>query len=107
MERKMEEEILQVQMLGGFSVTFKGMQIAGGPKARESQFAYLLQMLLHHGRDGVSRRQLEEALFGEREVGNVHHSLRSVLYNAKKRLQKTGLPEAEYIYQAKGKLYWT
>lgn len=107
MERKMEEEILQVQMLGGFSVTFKGMQIAGGPKARESQFAYLLQMLLHHGRDGVSRRQLEEALFGEREVGNVHHSLRSVLYNAKKRLQKTGLPEAEYIYQAKGRLYWT
>ena len=50
MEKKMDEEMLQVRMLGGFSVTYKGIQIAGGPKARESQFAYLMQMLLYHGR---------------------------------------------------------
>lgn len=107
MEKKMDEEMLQVRMLGGFSVTYKGIQIAGGPKARESQFAYLMQMLLYHGRKGVSRRELEEVLFGEREVGNVHHSLRSVLYNARKRLQKAGLPDMEYICQEKGQLYWT
>ena len=62
MEKTVDEGVLKVQMLGGFSVTFNGKQIAGGPKARESQFAYLLQLLLHHGREGVSRRQLEEVL---------------------------------------------
>ena len=43
----MGEEVLQVQMLGGFSVTWNGISIAGGPKQRESQFVYLLQLLLH------------------------------------------------------------
>ena len=107
MEKKMDEGVLKAQMLGGFSVTFNERQIAGGPKARESQFAYLLQLLLYHGREGVSRRQLEEVLFGEREVGNVHHSLRSILYNTKKKLQKAGLPETEYICQERGRIYWT
>lgn len=107
MEKKEEEGVLKVQMLGGFSVTYNGIQIAGGSKARESQFAYLLQLLLHHGREGVSRRQAEEVLFGEREVGNVHHSLRSILYNTRKKLKKAGLPEAEYICQERDRLRWT
>ena len=57
MEKKMDEEMLQVRMLGGFSVTYKGIQIAGGPKARESQFAYLMQMLLYHGRKGGEQKR--------------------------------------------------
>ena len=107
MEKTVDEGVLKVQMLGGFSVTFNGKQIAGGPKARESQFAYLLQLLLHHGREGVSRRQLEEVLFGEREVGNVHHSLRSILYNTKEKLKKAGLPGEAYIRQERDRVYFT
>lgn len=107
MEKEMDAGILKVRMLGEFSVTFGGVQILGGPKVRESQFAYLMQMLLHYGKEGVGRRQVEEVLFGEREVGNVHHSLRSVLYNARKKLQKAGLPGNEYICQKEGRFYWT
>lgn len=98
----MGEEVLQVQMLGGFSVTWNGISIAGGPKQRESQFVYLLQLLLHYRREGVSRNLLEEVLFGEREVDNVHHSLRSTLYNARKRLRQAGLPDTDYILQKEG-----
>lgn len=103
----MGEEVLQVQMLGGFSVTWNGISIAGGPKQRKSQFVYLLQLLLHYRREGVSRNLLEEVLFGEREVDNVHHSLRSTLYNARKRLRQAGLPDTDYILQKEGIFYWT
>ena len=103
----MDKGILKVQMFGSFSLIWNGMQIAGGPKARESQFAYLMQLLLHYREKGVSRNCLEEALFGEREVGNVHHSLRSVLYNARKKLRKAGLPEVDYIQQKHDIFYWT
>lgn len=107
MGKEMDAGILKVRMLGGFSVTFEGVQILGGPKVRESQFAYLMQMLLYYGKEGVARRQVEEVLFSEREVGNVPHSLRSVLYGARKKLQKAGLPGNEYICQERGRFYWT
>ena len=103
----MNTGILYVQMFGGFSMKWNGTQIGGGPKARESQFSYLMQLLLHHRKEGVGRNLLEEALFGEREVGNVYHSLRSVLYNARKKLRQAGLPDVEYICQKKDVYYWT
>lgn len=109
MEKKtgVEDGVLKVQMFGGFSLLWNGIQIAGGPKARESQFAYLLQLLLHFRDEGVNRNRLEEALFGERDVGNVHHSLRSVIYNARKKLKQAGLPDVNYIWQKHDIFYWT
>lgn len=101
-----EEDILYVRMLGGFSVTWRGKQIVGGVKSRESQMVYFLQCLLHHRGEGVSRVRLEEILFGERDVSDIHHAMRSVLYNTKKKLREAGLPEAEYIYQENGVYYW-
>lgn len=103
----MDTGILYVQMFGGFSMKWNGTQIGGGPRARESQFTYLMQLLLHHRKEGVGRNLLEEALFGEREVGNVYHSLRSVLYNARKKLRQAGLPDVEYICRKKDVYYWT
>ena len=102
----MDGDALQVQMLGGFSVVWKGVAIAGGAKVRESQFVYLLQLLLHHRREGVSRSRLEETLFGDREIDDISHALRSVIYNARKRLLRAGLPKADYIRQKNGMFYW-
>lgn len=103
----MDTGILYVQMFGGFSMKWNGTQIGGGPRARESQFTCLMQLLLHHRKEGVGRNLLEEALFGEREVENVYHSLRSVLYNARKKLRQAGLPDVEYICRKKDVYYWT
>lgn len=101
-----EEDILYVRMLGGFSVTWRGRQIVGGVKSRESQMVYFLQCLLHQGDEGVSRRRLEKLLFGERDISDIHHAMRSVLYNTKKKLKEAGLPEMEYVYQENGIYYW-
>ena len=94
-------------MFGGFSLTWNGKRITGAGKSTESQFAYLMQLLLHHREDGVSRDRLERILFGDRDLTNVHHAMRSVIYNAKKKLRAAGLPEGSYIEQRDGIYYWT
>ena len=101
------ENVLYVRMLGGFSVTWNGKLIAGGSKANGSQFAYLLQILIHNRDKGVTRDRLEELLFEDRDMSNIHHALQSVIYNAKKRLQQAGLPPVNYIEQKSGVFFWT
>ena len=100
-------DVLYVRMLGGFSMRWNGALVAGGSKASESQFTYLLQILIHNRRDWVTRDRLEELLFEDRDLDNVHHALQSVIYNAKKKLEKAGLPKVNYIIQKKGVFFWT
>lgn len=101
------KDILYVKMLGGFSMSFNGKTIAGSSKSSISQNNALLQILIHSRDKGVTRDRLEELLFGDREVDNAHHSLRSVIYNAKKYLEKAGLPKVNYIISEKDAFYWT
>lgn len=104
---KMEKDVLYVRMFGGFSLEWNGKRIAGG-KARESQFSYLMQLLLHYRREGVLKEELKAVVFEERELENAGHALRSVIYNARKRLKEAGLPEeVNYIEQRDGRFYWT
>ncbi len=98
---------LYVRTFGGFSMTWNGILIAGGAKSSESQFTYLMQMLLHYREKGVGRDELEGFLFGDRDINNAHHAMQSVVYNAKKRLKAAGLPDVNYIEQRKGIFYWT
>lgn len=107
MGEKPGEEALYVQMFGGFALTYGEKSIIGSVKSRESQFIYLMQLLLHYRKTGVSRERLEEALFEDRDVGDVRHALRSVIYNAKRKLRESGLPDVNYIYQKDGLYHWT
>lgn len=100
-------DILYVRMLGGFSLRYNGKLIAGGSKASESQLSYLLQILIHNREHGVPRDRLEDLLFENRDMSNIHHALQSVIYNTKKRLEKAGLPPVNYIEQKKGVFFWT
>lgn len=100
-------DTLYVRMLGGFSIQWNGKLIAGGSKANDSQVAYLLQILIHNRKKGVTRDRLEELLFEDRDMSNVHHALQSVIYNTKKKLERAGLPPANYIEQRKGVFFWT
>lgn len=101
-----EKNVLCVKMLGNFSLSFQGQSLLG-TKSSNTQFAYLMQLLLHKRGQGVGREILEETLFGDRDVENTHRALRSVIYNAKKRLEELGLPEADYIVRRDGMLFWT
>ena len=109
MEKRREEGeglCLQVQMFGGFSLSWGGKLVSGSKKTSESQFNYLMQLLLHHRREGVSRDMLERVLFEDRDIQDIHHAARSVIYNAKRKLRAAGLPDVNYIEQRKGICYW-
>ena len=99
--------VLYVRMLGGFSMRYNGKLVAGGSKASDSQANYLLQILIHNRAHGVTRDRLEELLFEDRDMSNVHHALQSVIYNTKKKLERAGLPPLNYIEQRKGVFFWT
>lgn len=106
MEGKPHDNMLYVRMFGSFSMTYNGTSITGGSKTSESQFIWLMQMILHNREEGVSRDQIEKVLFGDRELNNVHHATRSVIYNAKKRLKAAGLPDINYIIRKKDVYFW-
>ena len=102
----MREKVLLVKTFGNFYMEYDGKSLLG-KKVGETQFTSLMQMVIHERRNGVCRERLEEVLFGEREIVNVQHALQSVIYNAKKRLEKAGLPKVNYIEIKNGVVYWT
>ena len=65
MESRKEDNTLYVKMFGGFSMTWHKKPVGGGAKSSETQFNYLMQLLLHHRAEGISRSHLEQALFGD------------------------------------------
>ena len=65
--REMREKILQVKTFGSFSMIYDGKSLFGR-KVGETQFASMMQMLIHERKKGVSRDRLEQELFGEREM---------------------------------------
>ncbi len=85
-----EKHELIVRTLGDFTITWQDRQISGG--SRDSQFSRLMGILLHYSETGVERGRLEDMLFEDSSSEDPHHMLRSVIYNAKKKLQKAGLP---------------
>ena len=103
----MSAPCLRVRMFGTFELEWDGKQLVGGGKSAESQFSYLMQLILHHRETGVSRDKLEKIIFEGRELENIHHALRSVLYNARKKLRSAGLPDVQYFIQKDGVFYWT
>lgn len=107
MEKSGENGTLYVRMFGNFSVTWEGKLLIGGAKSAETQFAWLMQLLLHNKKDGISRNRLEEILFEDRDISDLHHAAKSVIYNAKRKLQAAGLPDVNYIEQREGVYYWT
>ena len=104
---KEHENVLYVRMLGGFSLRWNGKLVAGGSKAIDSQNTSLLQILIHEKEKGVSRDKLEELLFSDRDMNNIHHALQSVIYNTKQKLLKAGIPAENCIEQTKGVFRWS
>ena len=100
------DEKLVVKFFGGFSATYKGAEIIDS-KQSVSQFASLMQLLLHFRENGVPRALIKEVLFSDREVDDISHAIRNTMYNTKKRLKAAGLPEADYITSDKASYSWT
>ena len=105
--KEMEKNVLYVHMFDKFSLEWNGKKIQAG-KSRESQFSYLMQMVLHYRREGVPREEIKAVVFEERDLENANHALRSIIYNARKKLAAVGMPEGSgFIQQRDGRYYWT
>lgn len=65
----MEDHILHVQMLGGFSMEYNGKRLAS-EKNFTSKSSQLLQLLFLHMDDGIPKKVLLDALYGREDVEN-------------------------------------
>ena len=101
------EKTLKVRMLGGFALSWDGKDLTAGSKSEDTQLARLLQVLLHNRVKGVERSKLMQVLDEDSNAEDVHHLLRSVLYNLRKKLKAAGLPETIRIEFRDGRYYWT
>ena len=99
--------ILKVRMLGEFSMTWDDKEICGGSKAADAQFTRLLQLLMHYRKDGIERTKLQSLLFNDSNSDDVHHLLRTVIYNTRKKLKNSGLPDVNFIEFRDGRYFWT
>lgn len=107
MQEERKENVLYVHMFGSLSLEWNGKVLQAAGRTKESQFIYLMQLLLHYREKGVSRDMLEKYLFENRDPEDIHHAIRSIIYNAKKKWKSFGLPECNYIEQKDGIYYWT
>ncbi len=99
-------ETLYVRMFGNFQMYYRDKPLTG-ERRRDTHFTSLMQILLHNVQTGVSRDYLEDVLLGDRDIENRHQALQTVIYKAKQKLKRMGLPEANYIFLEKGIYFWT
>ena len=100
-----ENYTINVKTFGGFSIRYKDEELSFGNQS-ESQMVQLLQLLLHYRKQGLSRDLAKAALFGDRDVDDVSHSIRNIIYNLRKKLRALGLPESQYVVKRGGVYFW-
>lgn len=105
MERTNDNK-LHVKTFGGFSMTYNEAMIVDRQHGK-SQFSLLMQVLLHNRETGADKNLIIQTLFEDRDVEDLSHSIRSIIYTAKKKLTSFGLPDIPLITQEKNVYYWT
>jgi len=101
-----EKNTIYVKTLGSYSVSYNGAEIAIGTRG-ESQIGLLMFLMFHFGKEGASRSLIKSTLFEDRDIEDVSHAIRNVLYNMRKNMKAHGLPDANFVNQSRGVYYWT
>lgn len=97
--------ILNVRMLGDFSITYDGRQVSFG-KNTTTKAMKLLQILIYYGEQGIAREKLLNALYVREELADAANNLRVTAHRLKKMIIDAGLPEYDYIVIKKGVYRW-
>ena len=87
---------IEVRMFGKFEMIFNE-QVLNLGCSQTTKAMKLLQLLIFHGKEGIHRSQVIQHLFGVDAEGNIQTNLRVVVHNLRKILEKSGLPEGDYI----------
>lgn len=86
----------EIRMFGKFEIVYNG-QVLNLGHSQTTKAMKLLQLLLFYGDQGIHRSQVLQYLFGVDAEGNLQTNLRVVVHNLRKILEKSGLPEGDYI----------
>lgn len=97
--------LLRVRLFGTERITYGEEPILYGRNSITKAMKLLL-ILLHSGKDGITRNKLLEDLYGREELANAANNLRVTMHRLKKTLVEAGLPEYEYIVSKSGIYYW-
>ena len=97
--------LLRVRLFGTERITYGDEPILYGRNSITKAMKLLL-ILLHSGKEGITRNKLLEDLFGREELANASNNLRVTMHRLKKMLAEAGLPEYEYIVSRDGIYYW-
>ncbi len=96
---------LEVCMLGGFTIHYKGHPISFSKGGRFKSIQ-LLQILLIHMKAGISKEELFQHLYDWEVITDRNNSLNSLIYRLKKQLVAAGLPKEDYISLKNGICSW-
>ena len=102
-----QKRVLHIKTFGGFSLEYDGRQLLGGVKSRNSYYTNFMEAVLHSGEKGIGRKQLQDILFEDRDLSDAQHTLRIIMYEARKRLKSAGLLAGEFFVSENGIIKWT
>ena len=95
---------LKIDLFGGLSITYEGKDVSIG-KNKTSKYIQLLEIVWLSGEDGITKDKLINTLYDREEQSNINNSFNNLIYQMHKQLQKSGLPDAEYIVCRNGIFY--
>ena len=101
----MRDDMLHVQMLGGFSMAYQGKPVLF-ERNYVSKTAQLLQIIFLHIEEGIAKETLLDALYGRDDVENRNGSLNNTIFRLRKQLHNAGLPEGKYLVLSGGIYRW-
>ncbi|MBE5893899.1 MAG: hypothetical protein E7286_11100 [Lachnospiraceae bacterium] len=90
------ENYLTVRMFGRFEIIYNNQMLNLG-HSQTTKAMKLLQLLLFYGNEGIHRSQIIQYLFGVDAEGELQANLRVVVHNLRRILERSGLPEHNYI----------
>ena len=96
--------ILNVRMLGDFSITYDGRQVSFG-KNTTTKAMKLLQILIYYGEQGIAREKLLNALYVREELADAANNLRVTAHRLKKMIIDAGLPEYNMTISSSKKVF--
>lgn len=97
----MKNKKLQIKMLGGFSVTYDGMDVIPEGSGK-NKVIYFFEYLVANRHRAVPQSELIDVILGDDNCTNPTNTLKNLAYRTRRLLGDVGLPEKECIYCRSG-----
>ena len=99
-----DDGIVQVRMLGGFSIRWKG-ELVHLERTNRTKVMQILQILLYMGENGATSEMLMEELFGEESIADPANNLKVTISHLRKTLKNSILGESFQVQYCSGGYY--